>query len=234
MIIKLAPSTVLSDPEHRYALAAKKLYPDTSILDVGGYNDRRRLIASVIGDDFKYKAVNNSTAWYGDQVKAEYYDGNHLPFENQQFDVAISIDTLEHIDPKHRATFIAEMIRVSKKVVLVAPFRDPPKLTLEPVFARISELLRVAVKPSLKEHIEKGLPALDEIRSYFRGQDYSMEFGTDYVKFWQMIFLQLAANAIGRQRSKKVNEILRKIFEERLNTNAPLNKSNAYRVIIST
>lgn len=234
MILKPTPSTILSDPEHRYALAAQKLSPATSILDVGGYNDRKVLIAKVLGDDFRYQAVNSSTAWYGDQAEAKQYDGHRLPFEDQKFDYAISVDTLEHIDPQDRAAFIKEMSRVGKKVVLVTPFSDPARPTLEPTFARISKILRVEVKPSLKDHLEKGLPTLDEIKSYFCDQDYSMEFGTNYVKFWQMIFLQLVFNAIGRQKSKGVNETIRRIFEKKLKNSTLLNKNSAYRVIFST
>jgi hypothetical protein len=234
MIINSAPSTVLSDPEHRYALAARKLSPQESVLDVGGYNDRRELIAKVIGNNFRYTPINSSSAWYGDSVTSESFDGNCLPYKDMEFDTAISVDTLEHVDPKDRASFIAEMIRVSNNIVLVTPFRDTSRPTLEPTFARISKLLKVEVKPSVKEHVEKGLPTLDKIRSYMGNQPFNIKFGTDYTKFWQMIFLQLVLNAIGRGKSKKINKLVQSIFEERLKTEESLDRSTAYRVIVST
>jgi len=234
MLIKPTHSTVLSDPEHRYALVAQKLQKGTSVLDVGGYNDRRKLIARVIGDDFQYTAINTSGAWYDDKTKYTKYDGLRLPFENQQFEVAISVDTLEHIDHKDRQLFVTEMTRVGQKVVLVAPFSDPSRSTLEPSFARISKVLGVEVKPSIEEHIKKGLPTLNDIEAYFVGQNFAIEFGTDYTKFWQMIFLQLVVNVIGRKRSKKTNELVQKIFEARLQQANSLDKSKAYRVIVST
>ncbi len=233
MILKPSTSTVLSDPKHRYALAASGLSTGMNILDVGGYNDRRALIASILGNDFGYVAVNDSAAWYGD-AKSEIYDGHTLPYEDKVFDAAISIDTLEHIDRQHRAHFISEMIRVSKKVIVVAPFSDPSRPTLEPLFAKISKLLNVEVKPAAMEHIEKGLPTLDDIRTYFADQNYNIEFGTDYAKFWQMIFLQLIVNAIGRGKSRRTNELLQRIFEKRLKGSKPRDRGNSYRVMVST
>lgn len=71
MIIRPSSSIGLSDPENRYALAAQKLSAGIRGLDIGGYNDRKQLIANVIGNNFGYQAINNSAAWYGENVQAK-------------------------------------------------------------------------------------------------------------------------------------------------------------------
>ncbi len=51
-----------------------------------------------------------------------------LPFENEEFDIVISVDTLEHIPKDKRENFLKELKRVSKNTVLLHfVMHDPVK-----------------------------------------------------------------------------------------------------------
>ncbi|MCF0440221.1 class I SAM-dependent methyltransferase [Klebsiella pneumoniae] len=52
--------------------------------------------------------------WF--KVKA---DGCMLPFKDDVFDVVMSCETLEHVPPEKRITFLGELCRVSRRLVFV-------------------------------------------------------------------------------------------------------------------
>lgn len=47
------------------------------------------------------------------------YKGDYLPFENNSFDVLVSVDTLEHIPPNLRPPHIDEMLRTARKAIII-------------------------------------------------------------------------------------------------------------------
>lgn len=45
-----------------------------------------------------------------------------LPFKNNAYDVSISVDVLEHINPKHRSKAVFEQLRITNKLsIIIAP-----------------------------------------------------------------------------------------------------------------
>jgi SAM-dependent methyltransferase len=54
------------------------------------------------------------------------YDGNILPFSSQQFDVAITICVMHHVNPLQWQNFLSEMKRVVKKEGIVVIFEHNP------------------------------------------------------------------------------------------------------------
>jgi hypothetical protein len=89
-----------------------------------------------------------------------------LPFENDSFDAAVSIDTLEHIPKSDREQFLNEMLRVSRKgIIACAPLGTEQHVEYE------QQLLasgRITGQDAayLREHIANGLPRPDEITSW--------------------------------------------------------------------
>ncbi len=92
-------------------------------------------------------------------------DGSKLPFADDTFAVAVTLDVLEHVPPQIRAPFLAELLRVSSDlVVLSAPFAHPD---LELAEEALNEFIRARFQgdfPTLDEHADNGLPELGRDR----------------------------------------------------------------------
>lgn len=92
-----------------------------------------------------------------------------LPFPKNSFDIATSIDVLEHI-PKHKRTdFIKRLLNVvSKKVILSFPLGTKKHIKYEKETKRWLQKKGLDVS-YLSEHIKYGLPTYQEIAKMTRG-----------------------------------------------------------------
>ena len=70
--------------------------------------------------------VVQSTAEANPLVKYLTYDGSHLPFEDDAFDISFAICVLHHVPPESWSLFVTEMARVTKGGGLVAIFEHNP------------------------------------------------------------------------------------------------------------
>jgi ubiquinone/menaquinone biosynthesis C-methylase UbiE len=90
-----------------------------------------------------------------------------VPFDDNSFDLVVSIDVLEHLPQQLRQTAIDEIIRVSSNTVIVGcpagkAAAEIDKNTLHVYFRnKIEEAVWW-----LKDHINNGLPTLDDLESY--------------------------------------------------------------------
>jgi hypothetical protein len=101
-------------------------------------------------------------------------DGCRLPFADGYFDVAVSLDTVEHLPPAMRPAFLAELKRIARYgVVLTCPLESA-----DGVFqAREFDLLlsdsikkQKGVQPDwLREHLQQGHPRKDELLDLLPG-----------------------------------------------------------------
>jgi hypothetical protein len=84
------------------------IYNPSSVIDMGGVGRLKSFIkCKVVDANIKYKI-----------------DATKLPFEDRSFDVAVSINTLEHI--KQKVRFLKESIRVARKAAIHwFPFGEP-------------------------------------------------------------------------------------------------------------
>jgi hypothetical protein len=111
----------------------------------------------------------------------QYY-GYRLPIKDNAVDVTLSSDTIEHIPKDARAGFFKELVRVSKKkVVLCAPFG-----TQEHSEHEIKALKSGTLDPEslryLQEHVDHGLPVLGEIQSWAESYTYSIYYQGEFNK----------------------------------------------------
>ena len=86
-----------------------------------------------------------------------------IPFRKNSFDVAISVDVLEHLKPQVREKAIYEMLRVAKKMaILVTPEGEDSENQDKNLHEKY---IRVFKNPNqfLEEHIKYGLPKKEEI-----------------------------------------------------------------------
>ncbi len=87
----------------------------------------------------------------------------NLPFHKNYYDVVISVDVLEHIEPQSRQKAITEMLRVAKKlVIIVVPIGKYAEGQDRYLNARWQRIFK-SENQFLSEHVKNGLPQTDEI-----------------------------------------------------------------------
>lgn len=143
------------DVFERHALVSKILKQEDSVLDVGGE----------LGNLRKF---TNAKVTVADLDKGDIqFDGRHLPVEDNSYGVVTAIDVLEHVLDKDRKSFLFELWRVAKeRFVLSFPFGSEAhikaeKEELEGLEARGKDV------PYLKEHVQRGLPTVNMVKSFF-------------------------------------------------------------------
>lgn len=114
-----------------------------------------------------------------------------LPFEDESFDVVLSLEMMEHLSHDLRGAALGEMLRVLRKGGrLIVTF--PAGATARRLDARLNEAFRArfaADHPWAVEHIREGVPEVEEIVSQIR------ELGGDAVEVavhghcWQYAWL---------------------------------------------
>lgn len=90
-------------------------------------------------------------------------DGRDLPYKDKEFDISVSIDTLEHVPKGGREAFIGELIRVARRYVYLATPTDSA--------AEVEGFIHTLTKdPYLEEHIRQGLPDIEMVESYLKNK----------------------------------------------------------------
>ena len=98
-------------------------------------------------------------------------DALALPFDDDAFDYAVSVDVYEHIEVEARETYLSELRRVaSKGVLLAAPFGSEEVRGAERLANEFHRSVHDQENFWLAEHAENGLPELDPSRSFFEEQ----------------------------------------------------------------
>ena len=92
--------------------------------------------------------------------------GEVLPFKANSYDVSISVDVLEHIPPKSREKAVFEMLRVTKKlVIIVVPCGEDSEEQDKQLHKHWNKIINTK-NQFLDEHVKNGLPTIDEILVY--------------------------------------------------------------------
>ncbi len=161
-----------------------------SVLDVGGAYGYLPLFLP------DYDVTVADVTWE-DHPCAVGYDGNVLPYENQSFDLVLSVDTLEHIPAAHRKSFLDDLTRVSRDMVIVCgPFDEPHVADAEMV---LREFITTQLKSSdrfLDEHQMFTLPKREETLEGLQDNGFTtVELPNGYLPRW--LSMQLAGFALG-------------------------------------
>lgn len=134
----------------RFAAGAK------TVLDVGG-------IADQLGSFMPAAAVTALNV--GAEEADVHFDGLRIPYRDDAFDAAVSLDVLEHIPRANREAHLAELARVaSRRVVLCCPLGTSEHVEAERELAAWYRETTGGPHRFLEEHIERGLPTEEEIR----------------------------------------------------------------------
>ncbi|MBN2329249.1 MAG: class I SAM-dependent methyltransferase [Candidatus Omnitrophica bacterium] len=127
------------------------------ILDVGGYPGRLRSIIP----QHEWVICDPRVDAPGEQVQG---DAAHLPFRDESFDFAASLDVLEHIAQEDRESVLEEMLRVSRQgLILTFPAGHPLTASAEDKVCQVYKQLHGKEHPWLAEHARQPLPDADEI-----------------------------------------------------------------------
>jgi hypothetical protein len=100
-------------------------------------------------------------------------DAVNLPFADNSFELVASLDTLEHILPERRESFMAELVRISSKlVILAAPFHSGKSRQAEQIIFDFIKAHLGYEHQYFKEHLAHEKPDMLETESYFISQNY--------------------------------------------------------------
>ena len=141
------------------SLIKKSKIKDPKILEVGagslGITPYLKTKIDAVDVDF-----SGPSSSYINKIKSS---AEKLPFRKNSYDIVVSADTLEHIKKEKRAAAIEEMLRVAKKMaIIVVPVGE----LSEQQDKELNEYWQKVFKEKnqfLKEHVENGLPKVEEI-----------------------------------------------------------------------
>jgi predicted SAM-dependent methyltransferase len=135
-----------------------------NILDVGG---RGGLLSKFLDKEDNLTLLDTRSGAEKNLVIGDAT--NMLMFENEEFDVAVSGDVFEHIPSQKRERFIAESLRVSKYLLILAtPLADHSVSVVEKNINDYYKYLHKKDHPWLKEHITNKLPTRMEVDNIFK------------------------------------------------------------------
>jgi len=184
--------------------ALKKRTPELKVLEVGSGSKgvTRFFKHPVVGIDVEFQKYKNK--WLKEIVLSAT---KKFPFKDQEFDVVISVDTIEHIPKKERVKALKEIKRVSKKYII---------LEYPTVFTKWDDrVIKKWPKKSeaylnIKEHLDAGIPDGSEISQVFKGCNVSMQYGTS--SGLSYFIRTLEHNVIGKVFSRTILKLLMPLF----------------------
>lgn len=159
------------------------------ILDSGGAGG---ILSPLLPDCAVYVA---DTAFApGSAERLVVANGTRLPFPDGAFDHVVSVDVLEHIPPPHRTAYLEELGRVSRDAVIIAaPFASGLVEQHERMISACYRVLYGVSHKWLDEHIEYGLPGLEQTLHSLNEAGYATVVAPNgYLHHWaSMMLLQM-------------------------------------------
>ncbi len=118
-------------------------------------------------------------------------DATAMPLCQKAFDVLVCQDVLEHISPSQREKFLDNLLQTTKDfIVLGAPFKTENSVLAEKILYEFIRKTLKAKHRELEEHIENGLPDLENIKSFFENKKISYcDFPSGYLNNWLLLMM---------------------------------------------
>lgn len=139
--------------------------------------------------------------------------GLKLPFPDNSFDAVVTCHVLEHINADDRLLFISELVRVAKRKVLVFnPFKNEELDEQE----RLQLVLEITKAEWAKEHIDCGLPAIEEISDYIAslGLDFTIKGYGDIYASMATVFMSYFAGEKHAADLVKINKHFNQKYDQ--------------------
>jgi ubiquinone/menaquinone biosynthesis C-methylase UbiE len=202
------------------------------VLDVGGHPG---FIADFLPQD-DISILDTLSSDFGELSRTERLnyvqgDGVRLPFEDDSFDLVVSIDTLEHIPSGQKLGFLEEQLRASRDyVLLAAPFENENVSLAEQI---VNEFFIKKIghpNDSLEEHFENGLPRLLETLSFLdENRAQHLEIPNGYLYNWLIMMMALPA-AQSLPDSEELVAMINRFYNQNLYVSD--NREPCYRTVI--
>ncbi|HZA27186.1 MAG TPA: class I SAM-dependent methyltransferase, partial [Actinomycetota bacterium] len=215
------------DQYERYALTKRfvKLiwpaeHPPVRVLDVGGNSSPLKHMLprdTVILADLEPPGTLRGLPLLHDGYVQT--DGSRLPFPDDTFDLVASHDTLEHVPQAARSAFLSELLRVSRRfVVLNGPVYHPQTVRAERLLARFVGERSTDEGRFIREHLQLGLPAQDTIQGVFKERGASF-VGIPNGRLAEWLGMHLARQLTSLLPSDRLGEGLDRAFNRVLAPN---------------
>ena len=124
------------------------------------------------------------------------FDGVTLPFEDDSFEAAASLDVLEHVPRDQRGVHVDDLARVAEsRVVLCCPLGSEAHEAAERDLADWHESVTGRRHRFLDEHLQRGLPSEDELRALAAAAPmrFELRFHGDFEKANELFRLSTLA-----------------------------------------
>jgi hypothetical protein len=192
LFTELAPHVAGSD-----APAAK-----LSVLDVGGYPG---ILHSFLSKEFYDLSVLDVPPDDGSIPGYRQGSGLELPYGDTSFDIAVSLDTLEHIPNVDRDKFLKELMRVARHaVVLVNPVQSVEADLAEETLNEYIRWILDAQQEQLAEHREYGLPNFAHTEATFSTTGWkTLTFPIANIHNW--LFMMVAKHYLISMRNESAS-----------------------------
>lgn len=182
------------------------------ILDVGGGSS---YISSTLGSlTSQYELTSldlipRPSGYIGTYVQS---DATNMPFKDNEFEVVISTDVLEHIPDDKKKSFITECIRVANDyVIIAAPFNTEGVDMVEHTTNDFNKKLFKEGQSWLEDHFINKKPELDFTIDFIKKLGYETEvIGSNNIFSWLLtthVNLIEAKLGLGVDSIKKSNQI---------------------------
>lgn len=152
-------------------------WPSMRVLDVGGYGGK---LQKFLPESTKFYIVDpkpNPKEQPQPNKPAPTYiqaDGRKMPFSDNNFDVVIGSDLLEHVEFRDRPKIIQEMLRVTKNyLILGMPSQNNLVATAEDLIRQQYQKNAGNAHPFLSEHQTFGLPEEEKLEQFFTNSSLS-------------------------------------------------------------
>jgi len=173
------------DTWERHEIVRRLVGDSATVLDIGG----------VAGELEAFLSRSRVTTLNVGVEEADlHYDGIRVPFADNAFRAAVSLDVLEHIPPPRRALHVAELTRVaSTGVVLCCPLGTPNHIAAEEELAQWHREIAGRPHRFLEEHLETGLPTQPELRELATSSRLELRFQGDFRRVGELFRLAVLA-----------------------------------------
>ena len=174
-----------------------------SVLDVGGGDGALALFVPDAAYVLAEPAINGIS-------------GTNLPFAQGYFDAILACHVLEHVSLTERSHFLEQLCSKARKcVLLLNPFLEPNAHVRE----RIQLVFELTGAQWAKEHLECGLPHLDQVRQFAADHSYGCRVWPcgSLTASLALEFVRHYATLAGRERElERINHLYNTRYFEQL------------------